>query len=162
MAKKSSADPVKPVVSRHPFREPEENAGFLMWQLSMLWQRKLKNGLDTIGITHAQFMLIAALDYLGTTKAVVSQQDLAHHCRIDKMMTSKILRTLQQKGVLTRKKNRVDTRAKTLALSEKGMEILTQAYKIIEKTDADFLAPLGLNSLSFSDDMRSLLKQNTL
>jgi DNA-binding MarR family transcriptional regulator len=52
-----------------------------MWQVSMSWQRKLKNGLDKIGITHAQFMLLAALQYIGTQKNIVSQQDLAKHFR---------------------------------------------------------------------------------
>ena len=150
----------KPSVSKHPFANPEENAGFLMWQVSMSWQRKLKNGLDKIGITHAQFMLLAALQYIGTQKNIVSQQDLAKHCRIDKMMTSKILRILQKKGLLSRKRNKMDTRSKTLALSEEGENILNQALKIVETVDTDFTISLGLNALSFNDDLRSLLKVN--
>jgi DNA-binding MarR family transcriptional regulator len=127
----------------------------------MLWQRKLKNGLDTIGITHAQFLLLASLQYIGTQKNIVSQQDLAKHCRIDKMMTSKILRTLQKKALLSRKKNKMDTRSKTLALSEEGEATLTKAFKIIDRIDGDFLVSLGLNSMSFQDDLKTLLKQNS-
>jgi DNA-binding MarR family transcriptional regulator len=77
------------------------------------------------------------------------------------MMTSKILRTLQKKGLLLRKKNKMDSRAKTLALSDSGIEVLTRAYKIIENTDGDFLVPLGLNSMTFTDDMRNLLVSNS-
>jgi len=158
MAKKVTE--TKTLVNKHPFADPEENAGFLMWQVSMSWQRKLKNGLDKIGITHAQFMLLAALQYIGTQKNIVSQQDLAKHCRIDKMMTSKILRILQKKGLLSRKRNKMDTRSKTLALSEEGENILNQALKIVDKVDTDFTISLGLNALSFNDDLRSLLKVN--
>lgn len=146
--------------SSHPFSNPDFNSGFLMWQLGMLWQRKLKNQLDAIGITHAQFLLMAALDFLSARKPIVSQQDLARHCRIDKMMTSKILRILQKKGLLIRKKNKTDSRAKTLALSEEGHEILQKAFKITDRTDSDFLAPLGLNSMTFTEDMKSLLNAN--
>ncbi len=161
MAKKVNETTQKQSNTRHSFSDLEENAGFLMWQVSMLWQRKLKNGLDTIGITHAQFLLLAALSYLSTTQNIVSQQDLARHVRIDKMMTSKVLRTLQKKGLLSRKKNKMDTRARTLALSESGEELLKAASKIVDKIDQDFLMHLGLNSLSFQDDLRSLLKVNS-
>ncbi len=131
-----------------------------MWQVSMLWQRKLKNGLDTLGITHGQFLLLAALSYLSTQKNVVSQQDLAKHVRIDKMMTSKILRTLQKKGLLSRKKNKTDTRVRTLALSESGEELLAQSFKMVDRIDNDFLMNLGLNAMSFQDDLRNLLRSN--
>ena len=76
-------------------------------------------------------------------------------------MTSKILRTLQTKALLSRKKNKMDTRSKTLALSEEGEEILAKAFKIIDRIDGDFLVSLGLNSMSFQDDLRTLLKQNS-
>lgn len=151
----------KPSNSRHAFSDPEENAGFLMWQVSMLWQRKLKSGLDTLGITHGQFLLLAALSYLSTQKNVVSQQDLAKHVRIDKMMTSKILRTLQKKGLLSRKKNKTDTRVRTLALSESGEELLQKSFKLVDRIDNDFLISLGLNAMSFQDDLRNLLRTNS-
>lgn len=162
MAKKvnDTTQTQKPTNSRHAFSDPEENAGFLMWQVSMLWQRKLKNGLDTLGITHGQFLLLAALSYLSTQKNVVSQQDLAKHVRIDKMMTSKILRTLQKKGLLSRKKNKTDTRVRTLALSESGEELLAQSFKLVDRIDNDFLMNLGLNAMSFQDDLRNLLRSN--
>jgi len=160
MSKKVTEASPRSSSSRHPFSEPEQNPGFLIWQVSMVWQRKLKTGLDMIGVTHAQFLLLAALQFLGTQKNIVSQQDLARHCRIDKMMTSKILRTLQKKGLLTRKKNKMDTRAKTLTLSEEGEVTLGKALKITDKVDGDFLITLGLNSFSFQDDLRSLLKVN--
>jgi DNA-binding MarR family transcriptional regulator len=161
MAKKTAEAPTKTSQARHIFSDPENNGGFVMWQVSMLWQRKLKSELDKLDITHAQFLLLAALDYLSGQKNIVSQQDLAKHIRIDKMMTSKILRTMQKKGLLTRKKNKVDTRSKTLVLSEEGNETLAKAFKAVDKVDTDFLLPLGLNSLSFQDDMRILLKTNS-
>lgn len=159
MSKKVN-ETTRPSTRQAYFANPEENAGFIMWQVSMLWQRKLKNGLDNFGITHAQFLLLASLNHLSQVKTVVSQQDLARHVRIDKMMTSKILRTLQKKGLLTRKKNKMDTRSRTLMLSETGIELLEDASKVVDRIDQDFLICLRLNSLSFQDDLRMLLKVN--
>jgi len=160
MAKKVVESINKTSTSRHPFSDPEQNGGFVMWQVSMLWQRKLKNGLDKFGITHAQFLLLASLNHLSQIKNIVSQQDLARHVQIDKMMTSKILRTLQKKGLLTRKKNKMDTRSKNLVLSEQGIELLENAAKVVDRIDQDFMIGLGLNSMSFQDDLRNLLKMN--
>ncbi|MCB0820750.1 MAG: MarR family transcriptional regulator [Bacteroidetes bacterium] len=161
MSKKTAEASVKVSNARHPFSDPENNAGFVMWQVSMLWQRKLKAELDKLGLTHAQFLLLAALDYQSTQKKVVSQQDLATHCRIDKMMTSKILRIMQKKGFITRRKNKMDTRSKTLVVSEEGEMVLKQALKAVDRVDGDFVLPLGLNAMSFQDDMRMLLRTNS-
>lgn len=161
MSKKTAEASVKVSNARHPFSDPENNAGFVMWQVSMLWQRKLKAELDKLGLTHAQFLLLAALDYQSTQKKVVSQQDLATHCRIDKMMTSKILRIMQKKGFITRRKNKMDTRSKTLVVSEEGETVLKQALKAVDRVDGDFVLPLGLNAMSFQDDMRMLLRTNS-
>ncbi|MFN5317808.1 MAG: MarR family winged helix-turn-helix transcriptional regulator [Bacteroidia bacterium] len=161
MSKKVNETTPKKTSSRSYLARPEDNAGFIMWQVSMLWQRKLKNGLDKLGITHAQFLLLGALDHLSKEKTVVSQQDLARHIQIDKMMTSKILRTLQKKGLLTRKKNKVDTRLRSLALSEEGQALLGSAVKTVDRIDQDFLFGLGLNALSFQDDLKNLLRNNS-
>jgi DNA-binding MarR family transcriptional regulator len=160
MSKKANETTAKQSAKKAYFAEPEENAGFMIWQVSMLWQRKLKNGLDKFGITHAQFLLLASLNHLSQIKNIVSQQDLARHVQIDKMMTSKILRTLQKKGLLTRKKNKMDTRSKNLILSEQGIELLENAAKVVDRIDQDFMIGLGLNSMSFQDDLRNLLKMN--
>jgi len=153
-----SATVTKPNSKKHPFADPADHAGYLMWQVGMAWQRKLKNNLDPLGITHAQFLLLAALDYLSTQKNIVSQQDLANHIHIDKMMTSKILRTLQKKGLLSRRKSKIDTRARTLTLSESGTVLLEKAFTLTQRVDDDFLSALGFNSMTFTDDLRSLFK----
>jgi len=158
MTKKVQPAAAKPSSKKHQFADPNDHAGYLMWQVGMTWQRKLKNSLDPLGITHAQFLLLAALDYLSSQKNIVSQQDLANHIHIDKMMTSKILRTLQKKGLLSRRKSKIDTRSRTLTLSESGTVLLEKAFAVVRRVDDDFLVSLGLNSMTFTDDLRKLLK----
>ena len=46
------------------FKSPNDSPGFLLGQVTMLWQRKLKKVLDPLDLTHTQFVLLAALGWL--------------------------------------------------------------------------------------------------
>ena len=39
----------------------EDSPGFLLWQVSSMWQRQINAGLKQFGLTHAQFVLLASL-----------------------------------------------------------------------------------------------------
>ena len=86
----------------------------------MKWQRQIKKALDPLDITHTQFVLLASLAWLAKTKPTVTQIDIAHHSNTDKMMVSKVLRTLQAKGLVSRQEHETDTRAKTITLTDEG------------------------------------------
>jgi len=58
------------------FTNPEESPGYLLWQITMLWQRKTKRELDKLDITHTQFVLMATLAWLSRTSEAVTQVDL--------------------------------------------------------------------------------------
>jgi len=139
---------------------PEDHTSFLLWQVNMAWQRKIKTALDPFELTHAQYLLLAALHWLSTQKKYVQQQDLANHILIDKMMTSKILRLMQRKGFVKRTKSKMDTRARNLIITEKGETVLAAAYKAMSKAESDFLSPLGLGGAGLESDLYNLYKAN--
>lgn len=142
------------------FQKTEESSGYLLWQLTMLWQRKIKRGLDKIEITHTQFVLLASLAWLAKTNEVVTQVEIANHSKTDRMMVSKVLRTLQAKGYITRKEHATDTRAKTIALTEAGQVLLQQALKIVEKIDVDFFTTLDADLPNFNANIIKVLNEN--
>ncbi|UVP18379.1 hypothetical protein NXX07_13110 [Bacteroides fragilis] len=45
-----------------------ESPGYLLWTVHMFWQRKIKNELDKIGLTHTQFVLLSVLAMLSKSK----------------------------------------------------------------------------------------------
>jgi len=139
---------------------PEDHTSFLLWQVNMAWQRRIKTALDPFELTHAQYLLLAALNWLATQKKFVQQQDLANHILIDKMMTSKILRLMQRKGFVKRTKNKIDTRARNLIITEKGELVLANASKAMQKVEADLLSPLGLAGANLGSDLYNLYKAN--
>lgn len=142
------------------FEKPEESNGYLLWQLTMLWQRKMKRALDDLDLTHTQFVLLAALGWLSKQNEIVTQVDIANHSNTDRMMVSKVLRTLQDKNFIARREHKTDTRAKSILLTENGQEILQKALKIVARVDSDFFSVLKSNEKTFNQDMRTLVAQN--
>jgi DNA-binding MarR family transcriptional regulator len=142
------------------FENPEENAGFLLWQVSMLWQLRMKHGLDKLNITLTQFVLLAALHWITRNGETVTQGELAAHAKTDKMMTSKILRTLEEKNWVVREGHVLDSRAKTLQLTKAGLAILVKANAVVEPIDEQFFSPFGQFSEKFKGMMQLLYLGN--
>lgn len=137
---------------------PEDSSGFLLWQVTTLWQRGIKKALEAIDITHPQFVLLASLLWLSGKKESVTQIDLSVHSKIDPMTTSTVMRTLQRKGLVSRKEHDTDTRAKVVELTEKGIAVTKKAVKIIEKFDGEFFEVLGTKTKGFNKELLLLLK----
>jgi DNA-binding MarR family transcriptional regulator len=125
------------------FQRPEQNPGYLLWQVSMQWQLSMKHALDPLGITMTQFSLLAAAYWLLSTHDVVTQNDVAQHAHVDKMTTSKVVATLEAKQFLVRTRHQTDTRAKCLQITEDGISLLRLANAAVEHTDRAFFGRLG-------------------
>lgn len=137
----------------------EDSPGFLLWQVTNLWQREIKKALEPFDLTHSQFVLMASIHWLTLNKQDVTQILLSAHTKIDPMTTSTVLRTLQTKGLLQRQEHLTDTRAKTVELTENGKKIIKQAVKVVETFDKTFFATLGNKTQPFNDQLLTILKQ---
>jgi len=135
----------------------EDSPGFLLWQVTTLWQRGIKKALDSIEITHPQFVLLASLLWLSRQKESVTQIDLSQHSKIDPMTTSTVIRTLERKELIERQEHHTDTRAKAITLTNNGLKVTRQAIKIIEKFDTDFFSSLGGKAKDFNTGLLILL-----
>ncbi|WP_143309008.1 MarR family winged helix-turn-helix transcriptional regulator [Chitinophaga vietnamensis] len=135
----------------------DESSGFLLWQVTSLWQRGIRKALEKYDITHSQFVLLASAFWLSTQDQPVTQVLLSSHSKIDPMTTSTVLRNLQSKGLLKRKEHATDTRAKTVALTEEGKALVKQAVKTVEQFDKEFFSVLGDKTGAFNKKLQSLL-----
>ncbi|MEM9831611.1 MAG: MarR family winged helix-turn-helix transcriptional regulator [Bacteroidota bacterium] len=141
-----------------PFEKPEENSGFLLWQVTMCWQRQMKQALDKLGLTHTQFVLLAALQWLSQNQSEVYQIEVAHHAQVDKMMTSKIVKTLVSKQFVKTQNSKQDKRAKPLILTAQGNKILQNALTVVKKVDTDFFSSLRSKEAEYQRMMQLLMK----
>jgi DNA-binding MarR family transcriptional regulator len=143
------------------FDKAEDSSGFLLWQVTNLWQREIKKALEKHGLTHSQFVLLASIHWLTLAKQDVTQILLSSHTKIDPMTTSTVLRTLQTKGFLKRQEHHTDTRAKTVSLTDKGIKTVMQAVKTVEQFDDEFFSPLGKQTADFNRKLSLLLSTQT-
>ena len=138
----------------------EDSPGFSLWQVSSMWQRQINAGLKPFDLTHAQFVLLASLTWLASDDKPLTQVDLASHAKMDVMMTSNVLRTLEEKGLILRKPHPTDTRAKSLAVTSKGRALAQQTVSVVETIDREFFSALGADAKSFNQSLLRLISAN--
>jgi len=124
--------------------KPEQSSGFLLWQVTTLWQRKIKNALDTLSLSHSGFVILASLLWFKEQKVVVTQTKIIEHTKLDKMTVSKSLKILTKNNLVLRTENEIDTRAKTITLTKDGINLAIKSVKIIEDIDNKFFSKLNI------------------
>lgn len=112
--------------------------GYLLWQVSNSWQRNLKSVLDPLDLTHVQYLLLETLEQLKTAEQPATQVRLAREAGTDVMMTSKVLRVLEQKKWIARKANKADARAFHISLTANGEKVIAKARQLVTDADRDF------------------------
>lgn len=140
------------------FEKAEESSGFLLWQVSNLWQRGIKKALEPFDLTHSQFVLLASTHWLVLHGQEVTQILLSSHAKIDPMTTSTVVRTLEQKGFIHRKEHTTDTRAKTVELTKSGTDLVHLAVVAVESFDELFFSKLGGNLNTFNQQLLDLMR----
>jgi len=143
------------------FDKPEENAGFLLWQTANLWQRKMKEQLDKVGITHVQFLLLNTLASFNLlVDKPITQAMLAEKSGCDKMMTSKVIRLLEERQFVVRKPHHADTRSLTILITKSGMELLQKATPVFMDVDKLFFKPIKDKVNSQNKRFKKIIKKS--
>jgi DNA-binding MarR family transcriptional regulator len=125
------------MTTRYP-EGPAASPGFLLWHLTLAWQRAVSAVLEPLGLTHVQFVLLASAWWLGSHGQVPNQLGLARHAGTDVKMTSQVVRRLEAKGLLEREVDPDDTRARRLRLTAEGRRLAKRAVTAVEAADARF------------------------
>ncbi|NEW07683.1 winged helix-turn-helix transcriptional regulator [Paenibacillus sp. SYP-B3998] len=138
--------------------KPYDSPGFLLWQVTNLWQKNLRHALHSFDLTHVQFILLASTEQLNSLsgRGDVTQVQIAQHAHVDPMMASQVLRNLEKKGLLVRKEHPTDTRAKSIALTAIGEQIVSEALAIVVQADDTFFSKLGEDQQTLANLMKSL------
>lgn len=110
--------------------EAEGIGGFLLWQLSRLWQRHLALALRDLKLPVAHAVVLANVLRFTEEGRKITQAELSKAAKTDRTTTSKAVQALERKKLVRRSTPMRDLRAYEVALTAKGR---AAAYEIVKK-----------------------------
>lgn len=135
--------------------------GFLVWRLSTKWRVAVDRAVASLGLTHAQYALVATLFGMHRSGRRPSQRQLADHTGLEALYVSKLARTLETAGLVDRARDPADPRAVQLSLTAEGQQVARRAIQVVQRLHEQFLEPLGgldsSRTKAFTDELRALL-----
>jgi DNA-binding MarR family transcriptional regulator len=117
---------------------PGTSPGFLLWHVTLAWQRAIAAALAPLDLTHVQFVLLACAWWLDGHGRTPNQLELARQAGTDVKMTSQVVRRLETKGLIERTVDPADTRARRLRPTPDGARLARRAIIAVEDVDAHF------------------------
>lgn len=133
----------------------------MLWRVTNSWQRAIRAALAPVGLTHVQFVLLAVLTSMDGSESV-TQRDLAEQAATDPMMTSQVLRALEGKGLIERRRHPTDRRARTLSPTPEGIRLANEANRLVEEADSTYFAPLRSGTSDFTNALVNLSQGNAV
>lgn len=117
---------------------PLSSPGFWLHHAALTWRAGLDARLRPLGLTPTQFMVLASAGWLERNSVPPTQQEVAEHAGADRMMTSKIVRGLDERGLLLRQPDPDDARVLRVQLTPAGRELTKQAIGVATELDVQF------------------------
>ncbi|WP_371649179.1 MULTISPECIES: MarR family winged helix-turn-helix transcriptional regulator [unclassified Streptomyces] len=140
---------------------PGPTPGFLVWRLANKWRVAVDRAVAPLGLTHAQYSVVASLHGMQRAGERPSQRQLADHTGLEALYVSKLARALESAGLIERTRDPRDPRAVQLALTEQGTAVTRQAIAVVQELHQQLLEPLGgldaARTRAFTDELRTLL-----
>jgi DNA-binding MarR family transcriptional regulator len=140
-----------------PTDSPPPSIGYLVWHLTLRWRAQLDRALAPLGLTSAQYSVLASLYGLSRGGAQPSQRELADFAGLEPMHVSKLIRALERAGLVERAGNPADTRAVQLRVTDRGVEVVTAGRATVLELEEQRLAPLGGRLSQQSAELRETL-----
>lgn len=117
--------------------------GFLLWRVAMKWRVAVDRAVAPLGLTHAQYSLLASLYGMVRVGERPSQRRLADHTGLEPIYVSKLVRALERSGLVERSGNPADTRAVQLTLTPSGTDVVVQAIAVVADLQEHLTESLG-------------------
>jgi DNA-binding MarR family transcriptional regulator len=117
--------------------------GYLLWRVTTKWRAAVDRAVAPLGLTHAQYSLLASLYGLSRGGLFPSQRELADFTGLEPIYVSKLARAVEQSGLVTRDEHPTDPRAVQLRLTDKGATTIRAAIDIVARLHEELTAPIG-------------------
>jgi len=109
----------------------------------MRWRTAVDRALVDVGLTHAQYSLLASLYGMARSGRRPSQRELADFTGLEPIYVSKLVRALEGDGLVGRTPHPSDTRAVQLEITAAGREVAERAIAVVHDLLETLTEPLG-------------------
>ena len=109
----------------------------------MKWRVAVDRAVAPLGLTHAQYSLLASLHGMVGAGERPSQRRLADHTGLEPIYVSKLVRALERSGLVERAGNPADTRAVQLTLTPRGTDVIVAAIDVVADLQEHLTEVLG-------------------
>jgi DNA-binding MarR family transcriptional regulator len=126
-----------------PVPEMSPTVGYLVWRLSMKWRTAVDDVVAPLGLTHAQYSVLASLRGMARSGLQPSQRELADHTGLDPIYISKLVRSMEGSGLIERRSDDHDGRAVRLTVTRHGGQVADRAIERVGRLLDHLTEPLG-------------------
>lgn len=143
--------PAKPVVK--PFR-----FGFLVHDVSRMRRTLFDEVMRSRNVTRSQWSVLANLSRVGGDGMM--QVDLARHMDVGKVTIGGLIDRLEASGLVERRLDKTDRRARRVFITDKGFEVIGEMQKLGNKLNKSILAGVSEENLRITEDTLAKVKSN--
>ncbi|ETT35455.1 MarR family transcriptional regulator [Paenibacillus sp. FSL H7-0942] len=146
------------------YKNAQESPGYLLWQVTAMWQKEVRRVLEPLELTQPQFVLLHACLWLNEHDEEgkgVTQVQIAQFAKVDVNVTSQVLRALEKRGLITRARHQTDTRANIITTTEEGTRLAVEGIHLVEESDKAFFETLDERKGEYLEIMQEFLRQKT-
>jgi len=138
---------------------PLASPGFWLHRAALAWLADLDARLRPLGLTHTQFTLLASTSWLTWEQEPVTQQEIASFAGCDRMMASRVLRSLEDRRLLERRSDAGNGRIVLVEVTVAGHDLVLAAVKAAAGTDAAFFPEAGTRA-RLREELRALVEDH--
>ncbi len=110
---------------------PENAVGFVLWRVAARYQREVDRALAPLDLTNLQFVTLALIAWFGRSGEAANQAEIARFGGIHPMQVSHMMKTLESKQFVLRKRSTADIRANRVEITRKGLSVLGKAMPAV-------------------------------
>lgn len=122
----------------------------LVGQVFRLWRRCVDDRLQPFGLTEATWL---PLFYLSQAPAAMRQKELAACLQLDSSSVVRILDALQAAGLIERREEAGDRRAKAITLTAAGRDLATRIESVVRQVRAEVLGEVPDTELAAANSV---------
>jgi len=131
--------------------------GFLLWRTSVKWRREISRSLVPLGLTQAQYVVLAGTGWLMHAGGPVRRADVGRHIGMDPNTLSKVVSGLEQRRLIALRTSRGSS-PRGVRLTQPGRQLLARALAVVEAADLRFFTALRVTDEHAAHIFRQLAR----